>query len=228
MPCTFKAAKYAVMSWHYSQAMPSGKLIKHGVWENKLFVGVVLYGRGANRDLLKPYNLDITEGCELVRIALNKHENTVTNILSKSIKILKVSNPRLRLIISFADQQQGHYGGIYQAGNWLYLGESIAADEYVIKSERVHGRSARAMRQQRQGGAIAGESTLDWLKKYIDSNAYKIQGSKKYRYVYPLDKAMRRKLLSKTKPYPRAVEGSEVSRNASGVEGQVRSLCTAL
>jgi len=226
--CTYEAAKYAVMNWHYSQAMPSGKLIKHGVWEDDTFIGVVLYGRGANRDLLKPYGLDATQGCELVRIALTEHTATVTSIVSASMKDLKKQSPRLRVIVSFADLQQGHHGGIYQAGNWIYTGKSIAADEYIINGTRVHGRSARAMRQAKQGGAIKGESTLDWLHKYVDANATRIQGSRKHRYVYPLDKQMRRKIEKLRQPYPHAVEGSEVSRDTSGVEGQVRSLPTAL
>ena len=225
--CTFEAAKFAVMNWHYSQAMPSGKLIKHGVWEDGAFIGVVLYGRGANRDLLKPYGLDITEGCELVRIALDKHEATVSSIVSASMKILKQTNPRLRIVVSFADNEQGHHGGIYQAGNWIYLGQSIAADEYIIHGERVHGRSARAIRQQKQGGARQGESTLTWLQKHVDPKAERIVGSRKHRYVYPLDKAMRRNMIKQAKQYPRAVEGLTVSRNTSGIEGQVRSLATA-
>ena len=41
------------MHWHYSQAMPAGKLVTFGVWEHGRFVGAVLYGRGANHNLSK-------------------------------------------------------------------------------------------------------------------------------------------------------------------------------
>lgn len=45
---SYKAAKYAVEKWHYSRAMPSGKLIKYGVWEDSKFIGVIIFERGAN------------------------------------------------------------------------------------------------------------------------------------------------------------------------------------
>jgi len=49
----------------------------------------------------------------------------------------------------------------------------------------------------------------------------------KYRYIYPLDKAMRRKVDKLRLPYPSAVEGSIASRDTSGIEVQVQSLPTA-
>ena len=49
----------------------------------------------------------------------------------------------------------------------------------------------------------------------------------KYRYIYPLDKATRRKAEKMRLPYPSAVEGSEASRDNSVVEVQVQSLPTA-
>lgn len=71
--CDYKSAKWAVEHWHYSQNMPKGKLVHIGVWEDGVFKGVVLFGRGANNNMLKPYGLTQYEGCELVRIALREH-----------------------------------------------------------------------------------------------------------------------------------------------------------
>ena len=36
--CSYEAAKYAVMHWHYSKTMPAGKTVKLGVWENGRFI----------------------------------------------------------------------------------------------------------------------------------------------------------------------------------------------
>src|SRR5574337_1147184 len=91
--CSFEAAEYAVKHWHYSHAMPAGKLIKIGVWEDNKFIGAVIFGRGANNHLLMPYGLDVTEGCELVRVALKEHQTTVTKIISIAIRLLKKKNP---------------------------------------------------------------------------------------------------------------------------------------
>ena len=225
VPCSFEASKYAVMTWHYSQAMPSGKLVKYGVWENDQFVGSVIYGRGANKDLGKPYGLQQIEICELVRVALNKHETPVSQIVAQSIKQLKQENPGMRLIISFADPDQNHKGGIYQAGNWIYNGRSLAADEYIINGERIHGRSLRAKRESHPIKTNA-KNALEWAKQVIDPNAQEVKGSSKHRYLYPLDRNMRKRIGALALPYP-AVEGSIASRDNSFVEVQVQSLPTA-
>ncbi|MDE2024879.1 MAG: protein Mom [Patescibacteria group bacterium] len=188
--CTFEAAKFAVMNWHYSKCMPAGKLIKIGVWENDKFIGCVLFGSGANNVLGKPYGLSQIECCELVRIALNKHQTPVSRIVSISIKMLLKLCPKLRLIISFADDEQNHIGAIYQAGNWIYLGRSKAAEEYLVNGKRMHGRSMRALYSTHVG--------KDFIKK--------IMGSSKYRYAMPLDDKMKSDLMKLSKPYPKRVK----------------------
>jgi hypothetical protein len=54
-PCSHDAAKHAVMNWHYSRAMPTGKFVKLGVWEDSRFIGAVLFGRGPARQLGNPF-----------------------------------------------------------------------------------------------------------------------------------------------------------------------------
>ena len=114
--CDYKAAKYAVEHWHYSKSLSASKNVFVGVWENSKFIGVVGFGRGANNQIAKPYGLEQTEVCELTRVALTKHVNPVTRILAIAIKLLKKQSPTLKLIVSYADPQQNHYGGIYQGG----------------------------------------------------------------------------------------------------------------
>ena len=106
--CSHEAAKYAVMNWHYSKTMPSGKLTKIGVWENCTFIGCVLFGRGASNNIGKPYGLLQTGCCELVRIALKSHISTVTRIVGISIRLIRSQSPGLRLIVSYADPEQKH------------------------------------------------------------------------------------------------------------------------
>lgn len=130
---THAAAKFACENWHYSGCLPAGKLVKVGAWEGGKFIGVVLFGRGATPNLGKPYDLGQDECVELVRIALTRHENAVSRIASLAMKFLQKANPKLRLIVSFADSSQGHHGGIYQAGNWVYNGQGTAAKFYMIR-----------------------------------------------------------------------------------------------
>ena len=219
-PCSFDAAKYAVMNWHYSQQMPIGKLISYGVWEDEIYIGAVLYGRGASPELGSAYGLSQVECCELVRVALNKHKASVSQIVSHTIKKLKETNPGLRLIVSFADPEHDHKGIIYQAMNWIYCGQSSPSKEYYYKDKWFHSRMLRP----------TGFGTIPEIARLSKEQQKQLPTREmkgKYRYIYPLDKAIRRSVDKLRLPYPSAVEGSIASRDNSVVEVQVQSLPTA-
>ena len=74
---------------------------------------------------LAPYGLTQKECCELTRVALTKHKAFVSEILAKAIKFLRNQSPNIQLIISYADAEQNHHGGIYQATNWIYEGKQM-------------------------------------------------------------------------------------------------------
>lgn len=175
--------------------MPVGKLVKCGVWEKGNYIGVIIYGMGANKDLLKPFDLTQSQGCELVRIALNRHENSVSRMISISLKMIKKFCPGIKLIVSFADKEQGHYGGIYQATNWIYTGVTNSADEYLYKSKRWHGRAFR--------------KSFGSHKKFIGKGLKIVKGSQKHRYLMPLTEDLRKRILPMSKPYPKACKVSD-------------------
>jgi hypothetical protein len=191
---THEAAKFSCLTWHYSKCMPAGKLVKIGVWENEKFIGVVLFGLGATPNLSKSYGITMNECCELTRIALTKHKTPVSRIMAIAIKMLKKTNPGIRLIVSFADSEQGHHGGIYQAGGWVFSG-SAKLDSYKIFGKKIHPRSVVAKYKTRAEAAI----------KKIDPNAEKIWGLK-HRYLFPLDEQIKKQIASLSKPYPKRVE----------------------
>lgn len=202
--CSHEAAKYAVMHWHYSKRMPYGKLVKLGIWEDGMFVGAVLFGRGATPQIGSPYSLTQTKICELVRVAMNSHSVYVSKVLSICIRMLKKTNSGTRLIVSFADEEQNHFGGIYQASNWLYAGEvKPGRVGFVVNGERIHTRSV---------GAMGGVQSLEWVKENLDKNSTEWIGQTKHRYLYPLDRKMRRQIQPLAKPYPKREHADEVSK----------------
>ena len=195
--CSQKAATHSVMKWHYSQSMPAGKLITYGVWNNKKFAGSIIYGQGANNRLGQTYDLDIIEVCELVRVALKpKHTFLTSQVVAMSLASLRKDNPGLRLVVSYADTNQNHHGGIYQAMNWIYTGESLAAS-MIIKGKKRHTRSVSAK---------YGTSKLEWLQKNVDPKAHLVKDLAKHKYLMPLDKQMRRQVIKLVKPYPKKVK----------------------
>jgi len=193
---TYEAAKYACEHWHYSKSVPMPPIVKIGVWEADLFVGVVLFSRGASPALGAAYGLSQSECCELTRIALRAHVSPVSRIIGIALRFIKNSNPGLRLIISFADPNQGHHGGVYQAGGWIYTGESAEKIDFI-------GPDGRKLlnRQVSTSGIVKQFGKMTRTAKRSECKPVHLPG--KHRYLMPLDNEMRAKVLPLSKPYPK-------------------------
>lgn len=188
------AALHACRAWHYSRAVPSGKVVRFGVWENGVFIGVVLFSRGATKQIGLPYGLLQTEVCELTRIALSEHTAPVSRIVSIAIRLLRQKSPGLRLIVSYAAEEEGHLGGIYQAGNWLYEG-CVESYTFLIKGVKTHARTVSSR--------YHGKASLDWIRANVDPYAQVCRGLRRHKYLMPLDDEMRRQVDRMSKPYPK-------------------------
>ncbi|MFV8916529.1 protein Mom [Serratia fonticola] len=195
---THKAAAHACLNWHYAKAVPVGKLVKVGAWEDGQFIGVVIFSRGANNHIGQPYSLKQDQVCELTRVALRDHKSPVSQILAKAIKFLAAVCPGLRLIVSYADKDQNHHGGIYQATNWIYEGLVGAGTlgAFIVKGKKVHPRSVAAK---------GVKQSIDAVRQHLDPNAQEFKTSGKHKYLMPLDKKMKKILIARHKPYPKRV-----------------------
>ncbi len=215
---THAAAKYAVENWHYSQVLPVPPLVKVGVWEKGKYIGAVIFSRGANNNLLKPFGLAQTQGCELTRIALTKHSAPVSRVVRLALQFLKRNSPELRLIVSFADPSEGHHGGVYQAGNWIYTGRQPDTTEYIAPDgKQWHGRMVS------KDGKIKVQGKYRKCWRHDQCTPVKKPG--KHRYLMPLDKEMKERILPLSKPYPkRPTEANSGDQPESGGATPTRTL----
>jgi len=182
---THEAAKFACKNWHYSKTIPPNKTVKLGVWENSKFVGVIVFGCGTSATIHMQYNVKQTEICELVRVALTTHITNVSRIIAIALRFLKKANPNLKICVSFADPNQGHHGGIYQAGNWIYTGKTASQFQYLINGKWTHATRAHK----------------DVGKKLKFAQKRKVQP--KLKYVMALDTETKKRILPLSKPYPK-------------------------
>ena len=196
---TNDAAKFACLNWHYAKAVPVGKLVKVGAWEKGKFIGCVLFGRGANKNMPKPYGLGQDECVELVRVALTKHDAPVSKIMMLAIKFLNKSNPGIRLVVSYADLDSNHHGGIYQATNWIYEGlfgkDSVSA--FIINGKKTHRKSI---------DSLGVKQSIAEVRRCLDPNAKEFITKGKHKYLMPLDREMSIKIAPLAKPYPKRVK----------------------
>ena len=193
---THTAAKYACENWHYSGCLPMPPLVKVGVWEDRKYIGCVIFGRGASPKLGAAYGLQQKECVELVRIALTIHENAVSRIVRLSMQFLKRNSPDLRLIVSFADPSAGHHGGVYQAGNWVYAGQSAKKFDYLGPDGKTY-----LSRQVAESGFVKQFGKTTRVYKRSECKAIPVPG--KHRYLMPLDADMKARILPLAKPYPK-------------------------
>jgi len=201
--CSHQAAKYAVEHWHYSRKMPVGKIVKIGAWEDGTYIGCVLFSRGANAHIGRPYNLRQTEVCELTRIALTSHRSPVSKIGSIAIKMLRAQSSGIRLIVSYADPSEGHHGGVYQAMGWVYTGHTSGTHMLEINGKRLHKREANARYGTNDSTILGG--------KYV-------YPEQKHRYLCPLDAAMRAQIAPLAQPYPKRPCAASIDGDAPGLQ----------
>lgn len=219
--CSHEAAKYAVEHWHYSHDLPAGKSVKIGVWEDNKFIGCVIYSLGANKYIGKPYGLNQPEVCELTRVALAEHKTFTSKIIAQSLKMLKKQSPGLRLVVSYADTNQGHHGGIYQATNWIYQGDTDSYGGQLLNGVVVHRRTVYSR---------YGRQDIKWLQENVDPNAHYVKVLPKHKYLMPLDDEMRKQIEPLRKPYPKRERGEIDSALETNPETEgaspIRSLLT--
>jgi hypothetical protein len=76
-------------------------------------------------------------------------------IISIAVKILKREMPGIRMIVSYADLNHGHFGKIYQASNWIFVGETGNEAGIVLNGKLTHRRTINSK---------YGTSTIEWLQ----------------------------------------------------------------
>ena len=200
---TNEMIEFACKNYHYSKSVPCGRKIAFAVFEEKKFIGVIIYSLGANNNLAKSFNMVQGEVVELTRVALAKHKNPVSRYVAVTLKLLKKQCKTVKLVVSYADKEnQNHIGGIYQAGNWIYLGLSECSDfQYFYKGKWTHQRSINSIGDRNKK-----------LEQYLLNNLPKRKNSDKYKYIYCFDKQLDGKYRKQQKPYPK--------KNASLVQEQ--------
>lgn len=196
---TLAEVRYSCLNFHYAKRAPAAMQAYSVFSDSGEFCGTVCYRTGASPQIGKPYGLVQGEVCELVRVALNGkqgHGHT-SEAVGKSIRLLHKDKPLLRLIVSYADRDQEHVGKIYQATNWLYVGEVTGG---VPMQVLLHGKPVHNVSVRKKYGTF----NLEWIREHLDPKAEYLYAKGKYKYLYPLDKSMRKQLLPLALPYPKA------------------------
>ena len=182
-----KAIQFACLNFHYSKVCPAQSL-GYSVFNNKNeWCGVILFGGGAGAYMGRPFGLFYGQYLELTRMALNGKQESTSKAMSIAIKLIKKSNPTVKLLISYADKGQEHIGTIYQATNWYFVEDIESSGEEVFyKGRWSHNRTPSSKL------SVIEYRKLDKRKK-----------AGKYKYIYPLHNSILPLCNRLKKDYPK-------------------------
>jgi len=173
-----------------------------GLFEDSNIVGVIVFGKPASYTLCngiagKDESKNVIEFSRLW-VDDKCPKNTESYFISKAIKKCKYE-----IIVSFADTEQGHIGYIYQATNWLYIGESKRQKYFRLKSNSQNQGGTKYRRRERMSkNKIIKEYGAEFVEEYYSSL--------KYRYIFfNTNKRRKKELMKKLKykimEYPKTI-----------------------
>ena len=219
-----QAAKDIIVKNHYSHkwtlcSVALGVFYKNEIDPNSFFdndieklIGCIVYGNPVGRSAAASISdlVNIDEVYELTRLwiaDIPNGKNMESYCIGQSFDWLRRYRPQIKALLSYADNEAGHTGIIYQSTNWLYQGNSQLAlmPNFSVsltgpdKFEWIHSRTVSER---------YGSHNVEHLKKCIGHTFYRKKESSKHRYIYILIKGPERKKILKnlkhpTYPYPK-------------------------
>lgn len=220
-------AKEMIVTYHYSHAWTMCRYAlgifyetdkKDVLGNSEQLIGCLVYGYPVGRSAIKSVidGLEKDQCLELTRLFI--HDGYGSNIesyaMGQSFQWIKENAPNIKMLLSYADPEQLHLGGIYQATNWLYqdcrdiqlmpnYSISLTSNPYKwIHSRTVFSRW--------------GSHNLEHLKTQMGKENirefWRKKESPKHRYIQVLgqNKSEKRKLTKQLKhkvsPYPKNPE----------------------
>lgn len=182
-------ARPIIEKYHYShKTTPNHFLsfdVNDGLGVMQLGFGIRPHSKNSISSLINHNNY-----CEFDRMWLSDElpKNSESQTISKLLSYLKQNHKRIHFVITYADGSAGNRGIIYKASNAIEL-KPIMCDFYLLANgERVHPVSMWHRHKSRA-----------WkLMQELYPGIKHIKGSKtnpiyQYRYLYILNKAMRKK-----------------------------------
>lgn len=183
MTLSIEQLKQLILDNHYTHSLPSGKSY-YLIFED----AIVVFSIPANKNIAK-YILGYSgKVWELSRLwAPDGHRaNLLTEALSASVSEFKKLEPSVDALVSYADPNVGHKGGIYRAASWAFLGQCEESRNYQDIGGRIFARRK----------FHAGRRNM--TKKEIESAGYKeIKLPGKFRFAKGLTKKARKAIIKK-------------------------------
>lgn len=226
-PIAKSIAKDIIVKKHYTHAWTSCRYalgVYYDLDEPDVFgntqslIGCAIYGFpvGAKASTSVCEGLTKDNILELTRLYIDDGfgSNIESIAMSRTFQWLREYDKNIKVLLSYADNGQGHLGSIYQATNWRYEGYSSQMNlmpNYDISLTGIEGPFIHSRTVFNNWGS----GNLEHLKREIGKDGYKEfwrrRSPDKHRYIQILaqDKREKKDLLKRMKqkeyPYPKSV-----------------------
>ena len=203
-----------ILNRHYAKRMcPISYAF--GIYEEENMIGVVTYGTPLSSTLRdgvcgKEWSSNVLE---LNRLCRDNKKNVASMLVGRSLNML----PKPSIIVSYADQGQGHVGYVYQATNFIYTGLSAKFKDPMVKG--MEHKHHTTIGDEGRGHA----SRVEYLReKYGSDNVYYVERARKHRYIFLVGSKtdrwkMRKSMKYKEEDYPK---GESKNYDVSSVQTQ--------
>ncbi len=182
-----KLAQETIRRFHYTHTVPSGKsyYVQFGD-------ALVVWSIPANKNIAKFVLGWPGKVWELSRLwAPDGHApNLLSQAISAGVAFIKRAE-RPDALVSYADPNAGHKGGVYRAASWIYHGKSEESRAY--RSADGQAVSRRAFHSGKVGLKKSEIEALGYTELRLPG---------KERFVRPLSSRARKALSQKTQPRP--------------------------
>jgi hypothetical protein len=174
---------------HYAHRIPQIQY-SFGLYDkDNILQGVCTFGYPC-RMMMERYSP--TKCYELNRLVINSNP---TNIASYFIsQIFKLFPEKPCIIVSYADDSQGHHGYIYQALNGIYTRLCSSERKVYLNGKLVHRRSLNA---------LYGTSSIEILSSKYDIETEEQNGKHRYMWVLKSNKRDNIDIKYPVLPYPK-------------------------
>ena len=172
--------------------------------------------------------IELEHVLELTRLVVldGYGKNIESHVIAKSFDWLKQNDKSIKVLVSYADPEQTHTGGIYRATNWYYQGcgySKLMPDYSILLNEGelwIHSRTV---------GAKFGNKKVGNLAKAIGHTFWRKEETAKHRYIYFLCSPKEKKgLLKKLKipifPYAEIKPYTQLIQKVHVQNGQLEKI----
>lgn len=209
-PVSRATAERVILEYEWLGTLPSTRR-HYGIFFGPYLAGVtaVAVGNGAGGAFgAVQFGIERLELATLQRGACVSWAPIGTNskLVAWTVRLLALDEPRVRLMIAFADSEAGEVGTIYQAAGWTYLGPGATVVEWLAPNGGIRNNATVLKRERR------GRRSTVWMAARLREAGWREQRSNpKGRYAVVVDRtdqALIDRLAAMALPYPKRVVGS--------------------